>query len=89
MTKKKQVPEKWSFIEECKGLLYSLLVWIACILLFISVIFVVSYFSHFIIKKEFFNEDFIELCIYIIIGSFSLIFIYDEKCKKRMGVKRK
>ncbi len=80
------IPEKYSIWEKIKGFTYSMLIWIAWILLVSSVIILVLYFFSFIIKRDFFNENFIQLCIYIIIGSFSLIFIYDEKCQKKFGV---
>lgn len=86
MSKVNHIPQKYSFWEKFKGFTYGILVFIAWILLLFSILFIVIYFFSFIIKKDIFNEEFIQLCIYVTIGAFSLIFIYDERCQHKFGL---
>jgi len=81
---RKKIPEKIGFIERFTSWVYSFLTVIAWILLIISLICLIIYFFSFIIHKDFFNKDFIHLCIYFIVGTFLFIFVYDEHCKNKL-----
>lgn len=80
---KKKTPEKFSFLEKVSGGIYGILVFSSWILLIVALVVLVCYFSSFIIRREFFDKDFIQLCIYFVIGTFLIIFVYDEHCKRK------
>ena len=86
---KREIPNKISFLEIVQGIIYGTIIVIAWIILILSTIFILIYFFSFIIYKDFFNGDFIQLCIYLIIGTFLIIFVYDEHCKRKIFVKQK
>lgn len=87
MSSKKKTPDLIKPLEWFVGFLYGLLTWISVILLIVSVGFLINYFVSFLIRWDIHNPEFIQLCIYLIIGTFSLIFIYDNHCKKKIGCK--
>lgn len=82
--KKKNIPEKINFLERIASFIYSILTYIAWFLLILSSIFLVIYFFSFIFKGDIFNKDFIQLCIYLAVGTFLFIFVYDERCKNKI-----
>ena len=83
MTKGK-VPEKFSFSEKLLGFMYGVITYAAVILLISSLVFFIWNYVSYILDWDIRNPDFIQLCIYLIIGTFTLLFVYDEKCRKRV-----
>ena len=81
---KKYKPEDIPKIEKFLGILYSILTWIAVIILCSSVVFLLIYFISFIVRKDIFNDKFIQVCIWFTIGCFLFIFVHDEKCKTKI-----
>jgi len=86
---KKEIPKRISFAERVQGILYGISIVIAWALLILSSIFLVIYFFSFIFHKDFFNKEFIQLCIYLIVGTFLFIFVYDERCKNKILRKKR
>ena len=80
---KRRVPDKFGLWEKITGGIYGVLVCLSWILLIVALIVLVCYFSSFIIRREFFDKDFIQLCIYFVIGTFLIIFVYDERCRRK------
>ncbi len=83
---KKNIPKKISKSEKFTSYMYSILIYVAWGLLIISVVVLVSYFFSFMCRKDFYNKEFIQLCIYFVVGCFLFIFVYDEKCKQKWGL---
>lgn len=81
---KSRIPEKVTLLEEVGGFIYGTLILFACIFLVVSSAVLICYFSSFLWKKDFFNPEFIQLCIYFVIGTFLLVFVYDERCKNKL-----
>ena len=84
---KKNIPKKFSKSEKFTSSMYSIFTYLAWGLLIISIIFLINYFFSF--KKDIYNKDFIQLCIYFVTGCFLFIFVYDEKCKQKWGLNDK
>ena len=83
---KKNIPKKISSLEIVISYVYSIFTVIAWFFLIISIIFLLNYYLSF--KKDIFNKDFIQLCIYFVTGCFLFIFVYDEKCKQKWGLNK-
>jgi uncharacterized membrane protein len=84
--KKGKTPMKYTGQEKAIGFIYSCLTWIAGILLVIATLFLTINYFKYIVTGNIFDKEFIQLSAYYIIGSFLLIFVYDENCKKRFGI---
>lgn len=82
--KNKNIPEKIKWHEEFVGWVYSILTVFAWIILILSSMFLIIYFFSFIFKWDIFNKDFIQLCVYLVIGTFLFIFVYDKHCKNKL-----
>lgn len=84
MKEKGEVPERLSLLEKIQGYIYGIMVVLAWALLIFSSLVLLIYFFSFVINGEFFNKDFIQLCIYVVVGTFLFIFVYDEHWKRKM-----
>jgi hypothetical protein len=84
---KKKAPDKISKFETFTGFLYGLFVLISWIAFISSVFFLIKYFMSFIFDKDFSNPQFNSLCITFVIGTFLVIFVYDEHCRKKFNKK--
>ena len=86
---KGEIPKRIPFIEKLQGFCYGLLVALAWIIMVGAIVFILIYFVSFILHKDFFNKDFIQLCIYLVIGTFLVIFVYDQHCRRKILPQKK
>ena len=86
---KSKIPNKLSTGETLRGLFYSILIWLAYIIMAISIITLLCYYFSFILKWDFFNPEVIRLSIYFVIGCFFLVFVYDKAIQKKWNINKK
>jgi len=83
---KKNIPLKIPRLEEFTSLLYSILTYIAIFLLMVSTIHISIVYMSALLWKSQYNEQLAQLGIYIVVGTFLFIFVYDEKCKRKFNI---
>lgn len=81
---KKNIPLRIPKSEEVISFLYSILTYIAMVLLVVSTLHISIVYICALLFKTQYNEQLAQLGIYIVVGTFLFIFVYDEKCKRKL-----
>lgn len=83
---RKNIPLKIPKSEEVISFLYSILTYIAVVLLVVSTLHISIVYIGALLFKTQYNTQLAQLGIYIAGGTFLFIFVYDEKCKRRFNI---
>ena len=67
---------------------YSIIRILLTVFLIITVVHLICYYVFLIQTKGFYDEDSIQICIYIIIGTYLSLFIHRDQVKKIFKVKK-
>ena len=86
---KPRIPEKIKPTEWFRDFVYSALIWISVFILIIGLIAILYYYFIFILNRDFTNPAFFQASVYLVIGSFLVLFVHDEKCRNRILGKKK
>ncbi len=82
----KNIPLKVKISEEIIPMVYAILTYIAVGLLILSTSHISIVYVGALLFRTQYDTQLAQLGIYIVVGTFLFIFVYDKKCKRRCNI---